>query len=110
MDKQRNKIIRNCIVALAAMLLTASCDPVPVRNGRSLYKQYYAKYLKDPSSFKIYKETFKQSSDIEVNWTLDYGAKNEYGGMVRKTVSFRTLGGSFIEFSNGDHFYNYQLE
>ena len=38
-----------------------------------------------------------------MNWELDYGAKNSYGGMVREQVSFTTIGNSiFIDGTSYD--------
>ena len=51
---------------------------------------YYYWILKDPDSFKVYSEKYKLVGDNDVEWTLDWGAKNGYGAMTRKIETFKT--------------------
>ena len=88
------------LIMLAAAFLLCACEPQAVRNGRKLYKKYYQSTLEDPSSFKVYKETYTVDGKYKVNWTIDYGAKNSFGGMVRKTDNIITVGNSI--FVNGE--------
>lgn len=46
--------------------------------------------LKDPESFKVYEEKVEPLNEHSARWTLDYGAKNSYGAMERRTVTFKT--------------------
>ena len=78
------------LIMLTAAFLLCACESSQVRQGRDTYKAYFRKYLKDPESFKVYKEEYKET-DNGVEWTLDYGAKNSFGAMVRKTVHFSTV-------------------
>lgn len=57
-----------------------------------MYEMYFDKYLKDPSSFKVYDEKYTLDG-VRVFWKLDYGAKNGFGAMDRKCVEFETSPG-----------------
>ena len=83
------------LIMLAAAFLLCACESSEVRHGRDTYKAYFQKCLKDPESFKVYKEEYEET-DKGVEWTLDYGAKNSFGAMVRNTVHFSTIGNSII--------------
>lgn len=74
---------------MAAFILS-SCQPAQVANGKRVWSKYFDKTLKDPSSFKVYNEKYEVINDNSVRWTLDYGAKNSYGAMERRTVTFTT--------------------
>lgn len=97
------------VLLLFAASLIMSCEPSCVRDGRRLYKKYYAKMLKDPESLKIYSEKYIEKKNNEVEWTLDIGAKNEFGGMVRKTVHITTAGGVYLTIGD-DTFYYWDLD
>ena len=70
--------------------------------------KYFEKHLNNPSSLVIYEEEYKIEDKNDnlspVHWTIDYGAKNRYGGMDRRTITFRTLSAAVIEV-NGEHIY-----
>lgn len=89
------------LIILLAMAIFTSCDEA-VYKGRKTYKAYFNHILKDPGSFKVYKEEYTKDGDFTINWELDYGAKNSMGGMVRENVSFTTVGTSI--FINGNHY------
>ena len=72
-------------------MLFVACESESVLKGRNVYKAYFKKNLKDPESFVVYSEKYKENG-AEVEWEVDYGAKNEYGGMNRKTLRFSTIG------------------
>lgn len=94
------KITANVFLLLASMSMLASCEPIPVREGRKIYEMYYEKTLIDPVSFKVYKEEYEQKDGNEVEWTLDMGAKNRMGAMIRRTERFSTWGyrgGGYID-------------
>lgn len=94
--------MKKALFIMKAIILVSlsSCDK-SVSDGRRIYKAYFKHILKDPDSFTVYDEKYTKEEDSEytVNWTLDYGAKNSYGGMVREKVSFTTVGNSI--FING---------
>lgn len=69
-----------------------SCENGNVTHGRELYEMYFKKVLKDPESFTVYKEEYRIEESIKVEWVIDYGAKNGFGGMERETVEFTTIG------------------
>lgn len=87
-----------------------SCDS-PVVRGRQMYESYFEKTLKDPESFKVYSEKYKEGApEGAIDWELDYGAKNSLGGMERENIKFSTFyGGQGIGhiFINGE-WYDYQ--
>ena len=62
-----------------------------VKDSREMWKAYFQIILKDPSSLIIYKEDYKDVSHGVVEWSVDYGAKNSFGGMNRKTIEFKTI-------------------
>lgn len=104
------KMILSTIIGITALFCMSSCDD-PVTRGRQMYESYFEKTLKDPESFKVYSEKYKESTPKgSIEWELDYGAKNPLGGMVRETVKFSTFyGGQGIGriFINGES-YDYQ--
>lgn len=82
------------ILLVSLVILLCSCESSAVSRGRRTYEKYFHKVLKDPESFKVYSEKYVEAPDgYEVTWTLDYGAKNSYGAMVRKEVTFTTTVG-----------------
>lgn len=89
--------MKKLILLLACGLLFASCAPKEVREGRKIYKAYFEYILKDPSSLEIYREEYEIIEDSKVHWEINYGAKNSYGGMVRNTIGFTTLGDRMID-------------
>lgn len=88
------------LVATLQIITLSSCDEA-VYKGRKVYKAYFDYILKDPKSFKVYNEKYTKEG-ATVNWELDYGAKNSLGGMVRKNVSFTTIGTAI--FIDGNHY------
>ncbi|WP_291594291.1 hypothetical protein [Bacteroides sp.] len=85
------KIITFCWAIFITLFLILSCsnEPKHVSEGRKFYELYFNKKLKDPESFKVYDENYKNLGNVIV-WTLDYGARNSLGGMIRETVEIRT--------------------
>lgn len=79
------------LAGLVIMMSTISCsfEAKVITEGRELYKLYFKKTLKDPESLKIYDEKYNNSG-YYVTWTIDYGAKNSLGGMVRETIEIKT--------------------
>lgn len=73
-----------------------SCEDEAVSHGRELYQEHFKEVLKDPASFVVYSESYTKIDKFTVQWTLDYGAKNSFGGMVRETVKFKTCGSSIF--------------
>lgn len=89
--------MKKLFALFALMLILTSCEPKEVREGRGLYKLYLRHILVDPNSLQIYNEKYEIEEDCDVLWTIDYGAKNQAGGMVRKTVRLRTTGDDIIK-------------
>jgi uncharacterized lipoprotein NlpE involved in copper resistance len=85
------------------MFVLIGCDN-DVSSGRSAYKKYFRENLKDPASLVIHEEIFKKEGGHTINWTVDIGAKNSFGGMVRETYEFTTIGGKLIKV-NGELYY-----
>ena len=82
--------MKRLLLILLVPLILLSCQPAAVSHGRKTYERYFHKVLKDPESFKVYEETVEPIDDYSARWTLDYGAKNSYGAMERRTVTFKT--------------------
>jgi hypothetical protein len=92
--------MKNIIIFLFTAFLLSSCESSSVSNGRKLYKAYFKEILKDPNSFTVYNESFVKNGSIEVEWNIDYGARNSLGGMVRESVTFKTTSNKlFIDLS-----------
>lgn len=108
MSKFINDNVRVFIAFVICGFLCA-CEPQAVRDGRSLWKQYYKKMLKDPDSFKVYSEKYVEKENSEVEWTLDIGAKNGMGGMVRETEHITTVGSTYLTI-DGNTIYYWDLE
>ncbi len=73
-----------------------SCEDKPISEGRSAYKKYFKEMLKDPSSFIVHSEEFTKEGEYTVNWVLDIGAKNSFGGYTRETYKIKTTGSQII--------------
>lgn len=84
--------MKRLLLILLAPVMLMSCQPAAVSHGRNTYKRYFSKVLKDPESFMVYDESVEPIDDHSACWTLDYGAKNSYGAMERRTVTFKTTG------------------
>jgi hypothetical protein len=81
------------LTILIAFTLT-SCGITDESKGRSAYKDYLSKNLKDPNSLIIYnEEVSKSGSQGLIFFYVDYGAKNELGGMGREKIKFETKDG-----------------
>lgn len=80
-------------ITLLFFLITilSSCGDSSVSRGRKLYKLYFNKTLKNPKSLVIHSEKYTKENESTVNWVLDIGAENSYGGMVRKTYEIQTV-------------------
>lgn len=85
--------MKRLLLILLAPLILASCQPRSVTDGKRAWTRYFKKVLKDPESFKVYDEQYQELDEHTVQWTLDYGAKNSYGAMERRTVKFKTTHG-----------------
>ena len=85
--------MKRAVIIILSSLLLAACEPASVTSGRRTYELYFRKVLKDPDSFKVYDEMVEPIDDHSAMWTIDYGARNGYGGMVRRTVTFKTTAG-----------------
>lgn len=79
------------LVGLVIVISAISCslEGNKVAEGRELYKLYFKKVLKDPESLKIYEEEYANLGNYVI-WTIDYGARNSLGGMVRETIEIET--------------------
>lgn len=88
------KIILPIIIVLVLGALFSIDYYAPVFQGRKAYKEFFRKSLKDPESLKIYSEKYEKESGstYTIHWTLDIGARNSYGGMVRETYHIQTIG------------------
>ena len=82
--------MKRLLLILLAAISLAACQPESVTRGRKTYQRYFSKVLTDPESFKVYEETVEPLNEHSARWTLDYGAKNSYGAMERRTVTFKT--------------------
>lgn len=84
---------KKLLLSLLLLLILSSCEPSAVRDGRYAYEAYFHEVLKDPASFVVYNEQYEvDSTGVRVLWTLDYGAKNSFGGMKREKIEFTTIG------------------
>lgn len=82
--------MKKVVLLLLAALTLCACQPRSVTEGKRAWTKYLKKVLKDPESLKIYSEEYEELNDHTVRWTIDYGAKNSYGGMDRKTIVVET--------------------
>lgn len=101
--------MKRAVYIIALLFISFYACTNPLNESRKLYKSYFNMTLKDPSSLVIYKEEYVEWEKNKFEWTLDIGAKNEYGGMVRKTYHIKTDGGRrYIEVM-GPGEVNYEL-
>lgn len=81
--------MKKILLLLIVTMSLCSCENRYVKDGRSMYEAYFDKVLKDPSSLKIYNESYTVDG-VQVKWVIDYGTKNSFGAMDRKTIEFET--------------------
>lgn len=101
-------------VLFSLTLILGSCgssESKDIKIGREAYQKYYKKVLKDPSSFVVYSENYvvDPSKPFFVEWTIDYGAKNSFGGMNRVQDSFTTTSAGYL-IINGKTYTDKDLE
>jgi len=84
-----------------------SCRNSKENAAIDLCKEYLGKILKDPSSLKVYNATATTDSEYGTEWnvTLDYGAKNGFGGMDRETMTFRIVDDLILDINGKSNFY-----
>lgn len=100
--------MKRIFLILISALALVGCEPSDVSSGRKLWKAYLNKYLKDPSSLVIHNEEYSITNNGHtVEWIIDYGAKNGFGGMGRETLKCETIHGSL--FVNGELYKKYDL-
>ena len=97
------------LLLLCTLAILSSCERSSVTDGRKLYKLYFRKALIDPDSFKVYDEAYKFVDAYEIDWAIDYGARNGGGAMTRHTVQFKTFGGTYIHI-DGEYYEKKDLE
>lgn len=78
------------------------CEESPVSAGRKAYKEYFNETLKDPSSLIIHKEEVIEQDKVSATFVLDVGAKNSYGGYVRKHYTIKTVGKKVLKVNDYD--------
>lgn len=81
--------MKKILLLFIMIVFLCSCENRYVSDGRSMYEAYFEKVLKDPSSLKIYNESYTVDG-VSVKWVIDYGAKNSFGAMNRETIEFET--------------------
>lgn len=100
---------RLCVLFLSILvaLSLTSCQ-LNISQGRRNYKKFFHKIYKNPASLVVYDETYTVNKDGSVDWVLDVGGENSYGGMVRRTWEINTSE-SFVEAKSGVEKYTYFL-
>lgn len=86
--------MRKLILILIAALTLVGCEfeKAYIKESREMWKAYFQITLKDPNSLVIYDEKCLDEGYQCVEWEINYGAKNGFGGMVRETIKFKTIG------------------
>lgn len=85
--------MKKILILITLTVLLCACEASEVSNGRKTYKEYFQKTLKDPNSLIIYSEKYEETI-YGITWTLDVGAKNSYGAMIRINYVIQTIGSS----------------
>lgn len=83
--------MKKLLLVILVIPFLYSCER-GVSKGREAYKKYFYEILKDPNSMEIYKEDVISKDESSATFVIDIGAKNGYGGMVRKTYTIKTIG------------------
>lgn len=86
--------MKRLILILITTIAFIGCEfeKAYIKEGREMWKAYFQITLKDPNSLVIYEESYTDEGHRCVEWKVNYGAKNGFGGMVRETISFKTIG------------------
>lgn len=87
--------MKKILILITFTVLLCACEKSEVSNGRKTYKEYFQKTLKDPNSLIIYSEKYEETI-YGITWTLDVGAKNSYGAMIRNNYVIETIGSQSI--------------
>ncbi|SHF86183.1 hypothetical protein [Pedobacter caeni] len=93
---------KQLLMLLFATSILFGCEASSIKNGRIAYKKYFNKVLKDPHSLVIYNERAEEWGPAKAKFDLDYGAKNELGGTVRRVITVYTTGDALLEILEGD--------
>lgn len=101
--------MKKIVLVLLCSLALMSCENSSVSEGRDIYMLYLKKIAKDPNSVKVYSEKY-EIDGAKVYWTLDVGAANSYGGMVRETIKIETVGKSHLINEDGKIITRSELE
>lgn len=100
-------------IILLVFFLFISCEPKLVKEGREVYREYLSKNLKDPNSLKIYNESYylpNGEDGIVSEFTVDYGATNSYGAMVRDELKFKIVAKKITEINDKSSYEDDKIE
>ena len=89
--------MKNLILIIIVIFLFSGCENQVIREGRASIKSYLHKTLNDPKSLDVLSEKFILSKNkMTVYWTIDYTAKNRFGGVDRNKEYFITFGKDYV--------------
>lgn len=82
------------VLSIAVYFIGNAITSTPEKDMALHNVQKLKDMLKDPDSFKLYDDILVIYQDINENNSvsyiyIDYGAKNSFGGMIRKTAMFK---------------------
>lgn len=80
--------MKEVLLFLFVLVLLASCSGDDVSWGRKAFRSYLEQCVDDPASLVIHSEKYAEGGAGSVDWTLDIGFANAFGGMERHTRSF----------------------
>ena len=82
-----------CILIPILLISLLGCEEQQKEKKAKAYlHDHIKKTLRDPASFKVYDEKVEMDGRYTYILTIDYGAKNGYGGMERRTEKFSVTG------------------
>ena len=80
--------MRYIIVFLFVVLISCNREET---EAKEKLKTHIKSTLKDPNSFQVYSQEVEKEGHVFII-TIDYGAKNGFGGMVRVTERYSVVG------------------
>ena len=81
-------------IMITSMLLSCNSGE---KNAKVAVEKHLKETLRDPNSLEIYSSKVEKEKEHVYIVTVDYGAKNGFGGMDRTTEKFTVIGNEVMK-------------
>lgn len=84
------------IFVIVTTIVLSACNHKE-KSAKAAVHNYIKKTLRDPNSFEVYNETAEKQNKHTYLITVDYGAKNGFGGIERTKEKYLVIGGNVVK-------------